>query len=98
MPDQPTSAAPDRCLGPGEDDDVVQAAVMTTLFYLYPAQLSADELLRELTADSDDFREQDQVRRAIRDLTCSGLLHRHGQFVVPTRTAVRSWKLWDERT
>jgi hypothetical protein len=97
MPDQRTPA-PVRCLEPGEDDDIVQAVVMTTLLHLHPAQLTADELLRELTADSDDFRELDQVRRAIRDLTRAGLLHRHGPFMIPTRAAVRFNELPDAGT
>jgi hypothetical protein len=54
----------------------------------YPETLTLDELVRELTIDSPEFPEQDRVRRAVRDLTAGGLIHRVGDLVLPTRAAV----------
>jgi hypothetical protein len=74
---------------PVEEDVATEAAVLQQLLFLHPAQLSFDELLRELTGDADDFAERDAVERAVHDLAAAGLLHRNGKLLVPTRAALR---------
>ena len=37
----------------------------------------------------------DQIERAIRDLIRAGLVHRNGEFLLPTRAAVQSHDLHD---
>lgn len=83
MQDQPIAA---RSPVP-EDDAREQAAVLSHLLLLYPAHLTFAELLRELVDDPRDFMDRDDIERAVRDLARAGLLHRHGDFVFPTRAA-----------
>lgn len=52
------------------------------------AELTDEELLRELASDPDDFAERDRLERAVRLLVGVGLLQRDGRFVLPTRAAV----------
>jgi len=83
MPDQPIAAR-----SPVPDDDAgIQAAVLSHLLLLYPAQLTVAELLRELVDEPSDFAQRDDVERAVRDLARAGLLHRFGDLVFPTRAA-----------
>lgn len=83
MQDQPSTRR-----SPVPDEDAAdQAAVLTHLLLLYPAQLTYEELLRELVDDPGDFDQRDDVERAVRDLVRAGLLHRVGAFVFPTRAA-----------
>lgn len=62
--------------------------VLTHLVAVYPAPLSIEEVVRELTAGSDDFDEADEVEVAVRELLAAGLLRRHGELLLPTRAAV----------
>jgi hypothetical protein len=71
------------------DHDHVQQAALAILLDAYPAQLSVDELARELTDRPDEFGPRDAIDNAVRDLVGAGLVHRHGTFVFPTRAAVR---------
>jgi hypothetical protein len=78
----------------GQDPDLhSEAATLREVLTAYPETMTLDELTRELTFDCTDFGEQDQVERAVRDLRRRGLIHRSGDFVVPTRAAVRFWRL-----
>jgi hypothetical protein len=86
MPDQPTPA-----LASEEDQTIFD--VLSRLLMLYPAQLTDEELTRELTSGAEDFDSQDAIYRAIRDLIAVGLIHRHGSFVWPTRAPARFWEL-----
>jgi hypothetical protein len=74
---------------PSEEDDVVETAVLQQLLFLHPAQLSLEELQRELADDEDGFDQRDAVERAVRDLAAAGLLHRNGALLAPTRAALR---------
>ncbi len=81
--------------GAGEDrattadrDARDQAEVLREVLDIYPAAMTLDELVRELTVASDEFAEQDRVQRAVRDLIAGGLLHRVGDLLLPTRAAV----------
>lgn len=83
MHDQPT-------YGPGlslpDPNARRQSDVLRLLLNEYPALLSVEEVVAELTEPGvDGFDERDGYMRAIDGLTRSGLLHRHGDFVWPSR-------------
>ena len=71
------------------DEEQAEQAVLALLLDVYPAQLSIDEVVRELTDRPDDFAPRDRVNNALRDLAAAGLVHRHGAFVFASRAAVR---------
>lgn len=77
-----------------EDEDF-ESAVLQQLLDLHPTHLTLAELAREFGARCGDFGAQDAVERAVRDLAGAGLLHRGGEFVVPTRAALRFNELLD---
>jgi len=74
---------------PGMADARAERAVLATLLAERPTQLTIAELVRQLTGDPSDFAERDAVQRAVRDLAGVGLLHRRGDFVFPSRAALR---------
>jgi hypothetical protein len=71
------------------EDDQVQQAVLGLLLDAHPAQLSLEELVREMTDTPDDFARRDRIETAVRGLTGVGLIHRHGRFLFASRAAVR---------
>lgn len=73
---------------PAEEDAKVEIAVLHHLLDLHPAQVSVEELVREVGGDPD-FHHRDAVGRAVRDLGAVGLLHRSGDLVQVSRAAVR---------
>jgi hypothetical protein len=73
------------------EDEAVQVAVLSHLVTLHPAQLSVAEIEREL--DDHRFTSGGEIKVAIRELVGSGLLHKSGEFVFPSRAAVRFWEL-----
>jgi predicted transcriptional regulator len=77
------------------EDEEVESAVLRQLLDLHPTQLTIEELIREMSGDRPAFCERDAVERAVRELAATGLLHRGGDFVVPTRTALRFSELLD---
>jgi DNA-binding HxlR family transcriptional regulator len=79
----------DEIRTPAEDDAAVESAVLQLLLALHPAQVSFDELLREIGGGECDFAQRDGLERALRDLAAAGLLHRNGNLVLPSRAAVR---------
>jgi Fe2+ or Zn2+ uptake regulation protein len=87
MQDKPSGADDDRATTAAEDVQDQRRVLEEVLFH-YPETLTLDELVRELTIDSPEFLEQDCVKRAVRDLTAGGLIHRVGDLVLPTRAAV----------
>jgi hypothetical protein len=80
---------------PAMDDTIVQTAVLRQLLSLHPIQLTFAELTREIVADAGDFASRDAVERAVRELAASGLVHRNGDLVLPTRAALRFDELAD---
>jgi hypothetical protein len=80
MHDQITSAL--------SDDDSYEQAVLRHIFDWQPTILRLCDLIREVSPDPDDFSGTDAVKRAVRDLTKVGLLHRQGECVLPTPSAV----------
>jgi hypothetical protein len=77
------------------EDEEVESAVLQQLLDLHPTQVTVEELAREFGARSNDFAGHDAVERAVRDLAGAGLLHRGGEFVMPTRAALRFNELLD---
>jgi hypothetical protein len=65
-----------------------QRVVLTFLLGEHPNQLTIPEVAQALYAHPGDFKSDDAVERAIRDLVGGGLLHCHGRFVLPTRAAL----------
>lgn len=74
-------------------DDAIQRAVLGCLLEFHPTRLSQAELLRELSADPDDFSRRDAIDIAVRDLIAAGLLRRDGDSIIPTRTLLRAEEL-----
>jgi hypothetical protein len=74
---------------PDAEDQRDQEAVLVHVISTYPTQLRLSDLIRELARDSDDFREKDQIERAVRDLIRTGLLFRCEGLVLPTRPSLR---------
>jgi len=65
-----------------------QRVVLSFLLDEHPAQLTIPEVAQALYAHPGDFKQNDAVERAIRDLVGGGLLQCHGAFVLPTRAAL----------
>lgn len=76
------------------EDETVESAVLRQLLDLHPTRLTLAELIREL-GGGRGFAERDAVERAVRDLGAVGLLHGSGDFVEPTRAALRFSDLLD---
>jgi predicted transcriptional regulator len=66
-----------------ERDAAMESALLQQVLALHPAAVTVEELTRELGEDPDD------VDRAVRDLVATGLLHRSGFLVLPSRAALR---------
>ena len=77
------------------EDETVESAVLRQLLELHPTRLTLAELVRELGGNRGGFAERDAVERAVRDLSAVGLLHATGEFVEPTRAALRFSELLD---
>ncbi|HET9197697.1 MAG TPA: hypothetical protein VFN92_05495 [Solirubrobacterales bacterium] len=77
-----------------DEDEAVESAVLSQLLDLHPAQLTLEELRREMGEDGD-FAARDALQRAVRDLAAVGLVHRGAEFVTPTRAALRFSDLMD---
>jgi hypothetical protein len=77
----------------GAEDEGVESAVLHQLLDLHPTRLTLAELRREMGTGGADFAARDAVERAVRELTAAGLLHGGGEFVVPTRAALRCSEL-----
>lgn len=77
------------------EDESVESAVLRQLLDLHPTQVTLEELAREFGAGRSDFAAHDAIERAVRDLAGAGLLHRGGEFVIPTRAALRFNELLD---
>ena len=75
------------------EDEGIEAAVLRQLLELHPTRLTPAELQRQLGGDREGFAGRDAISRAVRELTAAGLLHEGGEFVVPTRAALRCSEL-----
>jgi hypothetical protein len=79
---------------PASEDAAHERRVLMAVLEVHPGQITESELVREYADQPGDFRTRDGFLRAIRDLAKVGLLHRNGEFVLPTRAAVRIKELW----
>ena len=80
------NAAQDR-----REEGVVLRHVVET----HPASLRLSDLIREL-GDPDEFEQRDVIERAVRELVKGGLLFKSDGAVLPTRAALRAYKLLAE--
>jgi hypothetical protein len=80
---------------PFEEDAVYEQAVLRHVLYWQPTILRMGDLLREVRPEIGVSDPDDAVERAVRELVKVNLLHRHGDCVLPTPTAVyvRGWEL-----
>jgi len=85
----------DDSLTPAGKDAATESAVLQQVLDFHPVLVTAAELIREVGGESPAFAERDAIERAIRDLIGAGLLHEHGNFLVPTRAALRFSELLD---
>jgi hypothetical protein len=79
--------------GMESDADRIASVVMEVVFEHYPAQLSIEEVIRNVAADPASLGNRTDVSDAICDLIRAGLLHRSGDFAFATRAAVRAAEL-----
>jgi hypothetical protein len=79
--------------GAGDADAAVEATVLGELLRLHPTQVTVEELIRDLAVDPESFAERDAIERAVRDLGRAGLLHRNGEFAIPSHAALRLHEL-----
>jgi len=77
------------------EDAATESAVLMRVLELHPAQVTVAELVRDLGGERPSFAERDAIERAVRDLAGAGLLHRHEEFALPTRAALRFSQLLD---
>jgi hypothetical protein len=73
---------------PSKEDDLYEGAVLRHVLYWRPTILRMGDLLREVRPIPSDTDPGDAVERAVRELVKVNLLHRHGDCVLPTSTAV----------
>lgn len=96
MQDKPSGAGNERATTTADLDDRDQAAVLREILFIYPEPITLEELVREKTVASTEFAECDRIKRAVRDLTAIGLLHRRDDdLVIPTRATVRLYVLFE---
>jgi hypothetical protein len=75
--------------GAGGEDAEVEAIVLRQLLLLHPTQVTVEELIVDIASDPEAFAERDAVGRAVRELARAGLVHRNGEFAIPSRAALR---------
>lgn len=78
-----------------QEDSATESAVLRLVLHLHPTQVTVAEVVLELSGEQPAFAERDAIERAVRDLAGAGLLHRNGDFALPTRAALRFSELLD---
>jgi hypothetical protein len=73
---------------PFEEDDLYEQATLRHVLYWQPTILRMSDLVREVQPVPSVSTPRDAVERAVRELVKVGLLHRQGECVLPTTTAV----------
>ncbi len=89
MQDNPKGAGDCHVPSTGAQDIRDQGVVLIHVLQRQPTLLTIPDLVREVTAGSDDFAEGDAMERAVRDLTGVGLLMCPSGLAVPTPAAQR---------
>lgn len=73
---------------PYEEDDLYEQAVLRHVLNAQPTILRLCDLIREVRPVPSATMPRDAVERAVRELIKVGLLHRQGECVLPTPSAV----------
>jgi hypothetical protein len=68
-----------------EDERKVEDQILRLLLEEHPAQVTRSEIEVALNCGSQTFAERDAIERALLELVGHGLLHRHGDFFLPSR-------------
>ena len=89
MQDNPKGAGKENVPPTAAEDIRDQGIVLIHVLAVHPSHLIVPELVREITAGTSEFAEDDRMERAVRDLTGLGLLRCPGGVVMPTRAAIR---------
>jgi len=93
MQDNPRGTG-DEHVPPTEAQDLRdQGVVLIHVLTRHPTLMTIPDLVREITAGSEDFAEGDAMERAVRDLTGVGLLMCPSGLAVPTPAALRFLKI-----
>ncbi len=87
--DNPKGRDSSETISPERQDAIIEAAVLTQVIALHPAQLTILELALKMEGECEDFATEDAVERAVRELTRDGLLHCDCRRVWPTHAALR---------
>lgn len=69
-----------------DEDLETQGALMRVLLIEHPTQMTVAELERELFQSEGEH--EVEIEDAVARLVAVGLVHRHGQFVIPSRAAL----------
>jgi hypothetical protein len=93
----PTDRGSSDYVSPAEEEAQRASAVLVLILIEHPSHLTVPEISRALNDDPDDFASKDGVDIAVRELIGGGLLHRHGDVVMPTRAALYFARLWGNR-
>jgi hypothetical protein len=72
------------------DDRKTQRVVLIHVLAIHPMHLRIPDLVRSVTAGSEELAETDAIERAIRDLTGAGLLDSPGGVVMATPAAIHA--------
>ncbi|HVC07286.1 MAG TPA: hypothetical protein VND98_06875 [Solirubrobacterales bacterium] len=88
MRDEDTQRAANAAATNARADAAIQRAVLSHLLDRHPVQLTLAELAREVVGSRGEFEDSDALERAVGALIGAGLLHRHGEFVVPNAAAL----------
>jgi hypothetical protein len=78
---------------PAAQDAKDQRVVLAFLLEQHPAKITISEVARTLYADAADFKSDDAVERAVRELVGVELLYCRGRLVRPTRAALHFARL-----
>jgi hypothetical protein len=89
MADEDPIPKPPSGIGLAEEMAMVEREAMAFVLDEFPARCTKEEISLALNQGKVDFRGDDEVRIAIRELTAAGLLHDEDGFVSPTRAARR---------
>ncbi|MGH3430139.1 MAG: hypothetical protein ACREP9_14870, partial [Candidatus Dormibacteraceae bacterium] len=102
MRNQPIPSIPPG-ISSAKQDQMSRKSVLMEAIDLHTIQATVSELVRLLSNAPEDWCERDRIERAVVDLSCIGLLHRHDflnrpdSLVTPTQAAfVANELLMDE--
>ena len=74
---------------PSAEEVRLQRNVLAFVLSIDPTRLTQGELTRVLAANPEDPVQREAIVNAVTELTDAGLLYRDGNYVQPTRAALR---------